>query len=127
MPRQKKKILLVDDEPGFTRLLKLNLEKAGPYEVRVENSGSKAAAAVQEFKPDLVFLDILMPDMDGATAAAQIRNREETRGTRIVFLTAVMTKEESTRMMRGAIGNIPCVAKPVTTEEIVAVIERELA
>jgi CheY-like chemotaxis protein len=69
----KKRILMVDDEPALTRMVKLNLERTGNYEVRTENQGSKAIAAAKEFKPDLIFLDVMMPDMSGDEVAAQLK------------------------------------------------------
>ena len=123
MPNGKKKILLIDDEQVFTRLLKMNLEKTGAYEVREEHVGSRALAAVKEFKPDLVLLDVVMPDIDGGTVVSQIRCSEELKSTQVVFLTAVVTKKEvNTRS--GLLNSIPCIAKPIATEELIACIEK---
>lgn len=58
---EKKRVFIVDDEAGFTHLLKLTLERAGNYLVREENDGTKARSAAREFKPDIIFLDIVMP------------------------------------------------------------------
>ena len=68
----KKKILVVDDEAGLTRMIKANLERTGKYEVRTENMGSRAMAAAREFRPDLMFLDVMMPDMSGDDVAARL-------------------------------------------------------
>ena len=64
-----RKILLVDDEAGFTELLKMNLERAGGYEVRIENESTKALAAVRSFMPDAILLDVVMPGMDAVSFA----------------------------------------------------------
>jgi len=69
-----KRLLIVDDESGFTRLLKLTLEKTGKYIVREENDGTNAWLTARDFKPDLVFLDIVMPKIDGGDVAQQIRS-----------------------------------------------------
>src|SRR2546426_9287773 len=69
----KKRILLVDDETSFTRLLKLNLEQTDDYEVRVENWAEDALMAAREFRPDLVLLDVMMPRMIGGGVAALLR------------------------------------------------------
>ena len=58
----KKRILVVDDEPAITRMVKLNLERTKKYEVRTENQGSKAIEAARDFEPHLIFLDVMMPD-----------------------------------------------------------------
>ena len=66
--------MVVDDEAGFTKLLKMNLEKTGKYEVRIENQSTKALEVAKEFQPDVVLLDIVMPDMDGGDVAAQFQD-----------------------------------------------------
>ena len=73
----KKRILVVDDESALTRMVKLNLERTGNYEVRTENQGVKAIPAAMEFKPDLIFLDIMMPDMGGPEISAQLKEDPE--------------------------------------------------
>lgn len=118
----KKRVLLVDDEPSFTHVLRLNLEKGGVYEVREENSGARALDAAREFHPDIILLDVIMPDMDGGSVASQIQAEEELRGTSIVFLTAVLSKRE-VPAGGSRLKFIPCIAKPVSAEEIIACIE----
>ena len=70
---EKKKILLVDDEVSFTRLVKFNLEAAGPYDVQVENEGIEALETARRFKPDFIFIDIIMPDVEGSEIARQMK------------------------------------------------------
>jgi CheY-like chemotaxis protein len=121
----KKRILVVDDEEGFTRLVKLNLEHAGQYEVRVENKGLLGLAAAKEFKPDLIFLDIMMPDVDGGDVCYQLENDKATKSIPIVFLTAVAKKEE-VRENWGTIGGHPFIAKPVSARELIDCIQRKI-
>ncbi len=70
----KKRILVVDDEAALTRMVKMNLERTGNYEVRTENQGAKAVAAAREFMPNLIFLDVMMPDMSGDEVSQQLRD-----------------------------------------------------
>lgn len=119
----RKKVLLIDDEPSFTRMLRMNLERTGVYEVREENSASRALATALEFKPDVVLLDIVMPEVDGGTIASQIRSSQQIHGAKIIFLTAVVSRRQPNGMS-GALSSIPCIAKPVATEEVIACIER---
>jgi CheY-like chemotaxis protein len=120
---RKKRVLLVDDEASFTRLMKLNLEANGAYDVRVENDGRKAVAAARSFRPDLVFLDVIMPDADGGEIAAAFRADPTLKNTPIVFLTAVVSKNEV--IQHGdVIGGQMFLAKPVSVEDVKRTIEK---
>ena len=121
----KKRILVVDDEPALTRMVKLNLERTGNYEVRTENQGGMAVQAAREFKPDLIFLDVMMPDMSGDEVSAQLREDEELSNIKYIFMTAIVTKDE-TEAMGSNIGGNEFLAKPVKTDELIATIERVL-
>jgi len=123
--RMKKRILVVDDEPALTRMVKLNLERTGNYEVRAENQGSLAIQAAREFKPDLILLDVMMPDMSGDEVSAQMKEDEELSNIKYVFMTAIVTKDE-TEAMGSNIGGNEFLAKPVKTDELIATIERVL-
>jgi len=122
----KKKILVVDDETSITRLLKLNLEKGGAFIVRAENEGAKTLAAAKEFKPDLILLDVMMPDIDGGDVAAIIQADPVLRSVPIVFLTAAVKKEEI-EAKGGMVGGFPYIAKPLDLKGVTEVIERTLA
>ena len=119
----KKRILVVDDESALTRMVKLNLERTGNYEVRTENQGVKAIPAAMEFKPDLIFLDIMMPDMGGPEIAAQLKEDPELAKIKFVFMTAIVSKDE-TAASGTEIGGNEFLAKPVKTGELIEVIER---
>ena len=121
----KKRILVVDDEPALTRMVKLNLERTGNYEVRTENQGSMAVQAAREFKPDLIFLDVMMPDMSGDEVSAQLKEDEELSQIKFIFMTAIVTKDE-TESMGSNIGGNEFLAKPVKTDELISTIERVL-
>ena len=121
----KKKILIIDDEKGFTEVAKLNLEETGSFEVQIENRGSQGLAAAQEFQPDLILLDIIMPDMDGGQVANQLKADEATRDIPIIFLTAAVTGTE-VDSHGGLIGGHPFIAKPGSIEELIACIEEQL-
>ena len=118
----KTKVMLVDDEKSFTNLLKLNLEESGKYEVRVENWAEDACTAVRQFRPDILFLDIIMPRMPGGNVAAQIAADPEIADTPIVFLTAAVRKHQ-VEENEGIICDRPCLAKPATVEEVMQMID----
>jgi len=122
----KKKILVVDDEVSLTKMVKRNLEVTGKFEVKTENSGKAAIAAAKQFKPDLILLDVMMPDADGGEVASQMQEDPALENIPIVFLTAIVTKEE-VEESGGVISGRPFIAKPVKSDELIAVIEANLA
>lgn len=117
-----KRVFIVDDESGFTRLIKLTLEKSGRFVVREENDGTKAWLAAREFEPDIIFLDIVMPRIDGGEVAQKIRSDPKLAHVPIVFLTAIVSEKEGGQ----TIGGFPFVAKPVSLQAITKCIEEQL-
>ena len=97
----KKKILLIDDEASNTRPMKVNLDRTGRYTVQTENNALHALETARQFKPDLIFLDVMMPDMDGGQVAAQMEIDPALKNVPIVFLTAIVTKKRDRRTRRG--------------------------
>jgi len=84
----RKKILVVDDEVSLTRMLKRNLEATGRYEVCEENFGARALEAARAFGPDLIVLDVMMPDADGGEVASRLGEDPRLRDVPVIFLTA---------------------------------------
>jgi CheY-like chemotaxis protein len=125
MNNEKKRILVVDDEPSITRLLKLNLEQTGDYEVATENVAKAALATAEAFRPELILLDVMMPDLDGGGLAAAFQTSPITKGVPVVFLTATVTREE-VRARHGLVGGLPFLAKPVNLHEVLGCLERHL-
>lgn len=121
----KKRILVVDDEPSITRLLKINLEDTDRYIVAVENKGANALAAAREFKPHAILLDVMMPDADGGDVASRLQETPALKGVPIVFLTAAVTKEE-VNSHKGLIGGLPFLAKPVDMNEVLGCLQQQL-
>lgn len=122
---KKKKILLVDDEVDLTKFLKINLEQSGEFEVEIANTGKRGIELAKEIHPDLIFLDILMPEINGGLVAETLHNDQSTKDIPIVFLTALAKKEEL-GAKEGKIGSYHILAKPVTAEQIMAYIRNFL-
>lgn len=120
----KKKILLVDDEESLCRVLKLNLEETGVYEVKTETKGTRALSVARAFKPDLIILDFVMPDIDGGSLLNQLKGDEATKDTPVIFLTAIASKEDSED---NVIAGHYILAKPVPFDKLVQSIEEKLA
>lgn len=124
--KTKKRILVIDDEPSITRMIKLNLEYDGDYVVREENSGVRALGAIKEFQPDLILLDVMMPGVDGTEVVSRLQDHPTLSKTPVIFLTAAVKKGEVAKG-QGTIGGLPYLAKPVDVDEVVACIQKHLA
>ena len=122
---EKKKILMIDDDQDFIKLVKMNLEETGNYEVRTENTGAAGGSAVMVFKPDLILLDVVLGDIDGSDVAKQIKSTELGKDIPIIYLTAIINEDEEDKLM-GFLGGHPFLAKPVATTKLIACIEEHI-
>ncbi len=112
-----KRILVVDNEPAATRLVRLALERYSVFEVCEVNDPRGALTAARIFKPDLVLLDIEMPGMDGSDVARRLRAEEGFQQTPIIFMTSLVTEEEAA--YRIFAGGSRVLAKPITMAKLV--------
>ena len=112
-----KKILIADDEPNIVASLEFLMRQRG-YEVRVANNGDDALAAVADFGPDLILLDVMMPRMSGYDLCQKVRENPAWQGIRIVMLSAKGRDVEVTKGM--AIGADAYVTKPFSTKDLLA-------
>jgi two-component system response regulator RpaA len=88
------KILVVDDDQAIAELIKVNLDLLG-HQVTTANDGIKGLALAQQMRPDLIVLDVMMPDLDGFTVCQRLRQNKETNTIPILMLTALgMTKDK---------------------------------
>ena len=122
--KKKPCILIVDNNRDFTYSAKRALGTTGRYFVCEENDASKAHQTAQGLKPDLILLDIAMPETDGGEIAARIESDPTLHRTPIVFLTALVTKSETISGLQ--IQGHPFLAKPISIPELVAAIEQSL-
>ncbi len=106
-------------------MVKLNLEKTGAYEVRVENRATGALAAAREFRPELILLDVIMPSMDGGDVSKQIKRDRLLKDTPIIFLTATVSKREAGEGGLNSGGEL-FLAKPVSVEALIACIKQHI-
>jgi CheY-like chemotaxis protein len=93
--KETRRILIVDDDSNTTHLVKILLERSGPYLVLEENDATEAYQTARSFKPDLVLLDVIMPGIDGGEVAEQIQADRELHDTAIIFQTGLITKAEA--------------------------------
>src|SRR5437667_5666935 len=122
--KEKPRMLIIDDYPDFTYSAKLGLERTGGYSVWEENEPARAHQTAQRVKPDVILLDIAMPETDGGEVAARIESDPALHRTPVVFLTALVTKAEARAGLE--IHGHPFLAKPISIPELVAGIERNL-
>ena len=119
-----RRILVVDNDFNTTRLIKILLEKTGNYFVLPENDPANAHQTARNFRPDLIFIDVVLSDRDGGDIAAQIRADPELQYTPIIFLTALVTRAEANTGLR--IDEHPFLAKPIDIQELIKAIERHV-
>jgi two-component system alkaline phosphatase synthesis response regulator PhoP len=119
-----RRILIVDNDKNTTHLVKILLEKTGRYVVFEENDSIRAHQTARNFRPDLIFLDVVMPDQDGGEIAAQIRADPELQYTPIIFLTGLVTRAEANTGLH--IDEHPFLAKPIDIQELIKAIESHM-
>ena len=120
----KKKILIVDDEVSITKLLKYALERSGRYEVHCENEGANIFPAIRSFLPDIIILDVNLPDAQGGDISASLQEDPTLQKIPVIFLTGMISQEEVQSGL--TIAGRPAVAKPVNFEVLIQCIEANL-
>ena len=116
-------MLYVEDEPDIREVACMALELAGDLVVEPCESGAAALAKVDDFHPDLILLDVMMPGMDGPATLAQLRRHAVSAKTPVIFMTAKVQREEIDRFLAlGAVAVIPKPFDPLTlADEIQAI------
>ena len=109
-------VLIVDDDPDILRLVTYNLKQAG-FETQTAGTGREALEAVQKQAPDLIILDVMLPDVEGLEVCRTLRSQESTRRIPIVMLTA--RGEEIDRVVGFELGADDYVMKPFSPRELV--------
>lgn len=117
MNNSRNNILIVDDEPDIRDLIEYSLKKEG-YQVRIAENGKEAIAMAKAQIPDLIILDIMMPEMDGIEACRIMRTMPEFKNTFMVFLTA--RSEEYSEIAGFNVGADDYIAKPIKPRLLVS-------
>ncbi|NNC86966.1 MAG: response regulator [Akkermansiaceae bacterium] len=121
------RILIIDDEPDFTELFKQNLEDSGSYEVEVQSDPKKAVETAREFKPDLIFVDVVMPGMDGGDVVMALKGEAILARKPILMLTALIEEDSSSATGESERGGLTFISKTTRLDKILAIIEKHLA
>ena len=119
----KRKILIVDDEPNIVMTLEYTFKKKD-FEVYIARDGSEALQILENNTPDVVLLDIMMPNVDGYQTLKLIRNNDSLKNTKVVFLTA---KNKASDIEKGLkLGADKYLIKPFSVKKIVSEINELL-
>lgn len=119
-----KKILIIDDEEDLTFFVKANLELAGDYEVLIATSGKKGIKAARRHKPDLILLDIMMPQIDGFKVLEKLKASSETMIIPVIMLTA--KGDDESKLKASSLYDEDYIVKPVQIEVLKSKIEEVL-
>lgn len=122
---KKTRILVVDDDPNATRIVRMGLERASRYEVYELNDPRQTLDVARRFQPDLILLDICMPGAEGVDVAFQIRSDPDFERTPVVFLSALVSEREAVSDGSPA-GAFHFVAKPPRLARLITCIESNL-
>ena len=121
MATDKKKILVVDDEPHIVRLVEVNLQRAG-YDVLTAMDGIEALEQVKANRPDMIVLDVMMPRMDGFTVLKHLKADPETKEIPVIMLTA---KAQDADIFRGWQSGVDSyLTKPFNPMELLTFVKR---
>ncbi len=123
-PSTKSTIMVVDDEPELATILRLMLERKG-YRVRCANSGPQLLAGLEEQKPDLILLDVMMPEMDGLEVLTRLKSNPDTVSIPVIMLTALDRYED--RLKGFKMGADHYISKPFTKAQLTEGIDRLLS
>lgn len=122
----KPRILIVDDEATFAKMLRFNLEVTGDYEVDCEHDSANVVPHALQFRPDLVLLDIVMPGLDGGSVKHQIESHPKLRNIPIVFVTALVSREDAGDGLFIESGGNCMLPKPIELPHLLQAIECKL-
>lgn len=121
MPR--KKVLVVEDQASFREFLQVTLTKLGT-EVLTALTGKVAITRAKEHAPDLILLDVMLPDTDGYEVCRMLRERPETSLTPVIFVSAVGSDKHIQKAM--AAGGTDYLVKPLSTGDVKTLVDRYL-
>jgi two-component system, OmpR family, response regulator len=113
----KTKVLVVDDDPEIVELFVDVLERDGRFEVRTADSGYTAGLITHEFRPDLILLDYMLPDINGNIVCKTIREKDEFSTTKIVIISGVVNQDEINDLLKS--GADEFVKKPFNIEKLI--------
>jgi DNA-binding response OmpR family regulator len=120
------KVLTIDDEADFCYFVKKNLMQSGMFDVIIATNGAEGIKMAENEKPDIILLDLFMPDMPGEDVAAALEEKASTAKIPILYVTALATNEDVIEGKENKIGNNYILPKPVRTKKLIETIVKIL-
>ena len=120
----KTRVVMIDDEKDFSTLVKKNLEQRGDYEVIVASDAHAGIRAAKKERPDVILLDIRMPNMDGFQTLEKLKNRRDTVHIPVIMLTAI--GDDESKVKAAGLFNEDYLTKPIEIAELKSKIEQVL-
>jgi excisionase family DNA binding protein len=120
----RKKVLVVDDDAEIVELISDILTRDGRFEIKTASSGYEAGMTTQMFRPDLILLDYMLPDVNGNVVCQTIRSNPEFENTRIIIVSGVIKQDEIDQLLRSGASDF--VRKPFTISELTEKIDAAL-
>jgi DNA-binding response OmpR family regulator len=119
-----RRILIIDNESYIQELVKMCLETVAGWEILTASSGREGIGIAETEQPDAILLDVMMPDMDGATTFAKLQKNSLTNKIPVIFLTAKI--QAADRLRYEEMGIDKAIAKPFNPLELASTIETQL-
>jgi len=123
---EKLRVLSIDDEADFCYFVKKNLMQTGLFDVDVADNGADGVKQAIKVKPDIILLDLFMPDMPGEDIAAALQETITTKNIPIIYITALASNEDVQKGENYKMGDSYILPKPVRTKKLIETIMRIL-
>ena len=120
------KVLVIDDEFDFCYFVKTNLMQSGPFDVLIATTGTEGIELARTERPDIILLDLFMPEMPGEDVADALKEYPETADIPILFVTALASNDDLSQNPEGKIGNNYIMPKPIRTKKLIQTIMKIL-
>ncbi len=121
----KKKILVVEDEHTSQQLIQFHLNNTGKYEVKILADGRQTLATANEYSPDLILLDIIIPETSGIDISRELASEANLKDIPVVFITSLVTEDE-VESQDGIFYDRPCLAKPITKDKLLKCVSENI-
>ncbi len=112
----KRKVLVVDDDRDLVELLVDVLERDGRFETRAVNNGFEAGMTVKDYRPDLIILDVMLPDINGKDVCVRVRNDKSLEAVKIICVSGMVEEDKIEELHRAGANEF--LAKPFETERL---------